>query len=149
MRTVLISFLRLYSEPDRAEIDLWEAALKPVPGDLTGALATWLRYSNRKPKPFDILRLMSAQGEPVSMRRIAIEVALEHRISFTKLTGRSRCSDLAHPRQEAMFRMRQVGFTQSQIGRFFGRDHSTVRHGVRAHAARTVPSFNAETSADV
>lgn len=142
LRARIAAFLGIYGHPREAEIDLWEAALRSAPGDLTEALGIWLRCSNRKPKPFDILRLMQVQGEPASMRRIALDVALGHRISVKSLTGRSRCPDLAHPRQEAMFRMRQAGFSLSQIGRFFRRDHTTVMHGVRAHEARQATTAN-------
>lgn len=136
MREHLATFLAVYGTPGEAELDLWEAALAPSGGDLIEALATWLRVSDHKPKPIEILRIMQAHEHPVSMRRIAIDVAMKHQITIEELTGPKRHHRQAHPRQEAMFRMKRSGYSHSAIGRFFGRDHTTVMHGVRAHEAR-------------
>ncbi len=91
MRAHLMSFLATWGAPDAAELDLWEAALAPAPGDLTGdllgALATWLRLSPHKPKPVEIRRIMQAHARPLSMERIALDVALEHGITLAELTG--------------------------------------------------------------
>jgi chromosomal replication initiation ATPase DnaA len=43
---------------------------------------------------------------------------------------------VAHARYEAMWEMRQAGRSYPQIGEFFGRDHTTVLHGVRVHERR-------------
>lgn len=79
--------------------------------------------------------------EPVddrlTMATILADVAIEHGIDVRVLKGVSRTKHVAHARQQAMAEMRATGlFSLPQIGAFLGRDHSTVLHGVRAHAKR-------------
>jgi len=136
MRAHLATFLAFYGAPSEAELDLWEAALAPADGDLIEALATWLRVNDQKPQPIEILRVLEACGQPDSMRGIALEVAVKHEITVEEMAGPKRQPRQIHPRHEAMFKMRKVGYSYSEIGRFFGRDHTTVMHGVRAHEAR-------------
>lgn len=69
-------------------------------------------------------------------------VADEHGVRVSDLRGRSRGPHLNVARQHAFASVRQVrgptGRPPSylQIGRWFGRDHSTVLHGVQRHHAR-------------
>lgn len=63
--------------------------------------------------------------------RIIKEVALEYGFSPEVLRSAGRQRDIFHARAEAMRRIRQTGrYSLSQIGRFFGRDHSTVKHSL-------------------
>lgn len=72
-----------------------------------------------------------------AMRDIAADICAKHQITFDELIGTDRAHRVAHPRQEFMARARALGhFTYPQIGRFLNKDHSSVHHGVRAHAAR-------------
>ena len=136
MRNHLAAFLGFYGEPSSAELELWVAALEPVEGDLKAALGTWLRLSDQRPQPIEIARIMDAHKQPLSMRRIALDVALKHAVTIEELMGPKRHQRQALPRQEAMFKMRQAGFSFPDIAHFFGRDHTTVMHGVRAHEER-------------
>jgi len=136
MREHLASFLAFYGTPGEVELDLWEAALAPADGDLIDALATWLRVSDQKPQPIEILRIMQAHEQPISMRRIAFDVAMKHEISIEELAGPRRWSFLVRARQEAMFEMRRAGYTLTAIGDFLDRHHTAVIDGVRAHEAR-------------
>ena len=138
MRSYLTSFLEIYGDPAVAEVDLWVAALEPVRGDLVEALAAWLRMREQKPQPIEIIRIMQEHESPVSMRRIALDAALKYQISYEDIIGEKRQKCHTHPRQEAMFKMRSEGFTYEEIGRFFGRDHTTVIHSVDVHKARQV-----------
>ncbi len=138
MRDHLATFLAFYGTPSEAELDLWEAALAPAGGDLIDALATWLRLSEHKPQPIEIIRIMQAHKQPTSLRRIALDVALKYELSLEELIGPKRHRHQAHPRQEAMFMMTRAGYSRSEISRFFGRNHTTVTHGVRAHEARQI-----------
>lgn len=80
----------------------------------------------------------------VTMKEIAAEVCHEHGIRLSDLLGQSRERRFAWPRQEAMWRMSAQAMTNGspryslpQIGAFMGgRDHSTVVHGIKAHAER-------------
>lgn len=80
---------------------------------------------------------------PPTMRAILDEVCAKHRLPVREVTGERRHIPLVRARQEFMWRCRQVKsldggyrFTLPQIGRFLAVDHTTVLHGVRAHAKR-------------
>ena len=86
---------------------------------------------------------VAKSGDPTTMRQITTEVAAERGVSFGDLVmpdhvPGARAFAIAHPRQEAMWRMKQAGkWSLPQIGRFLGeRDHTTVLSGVRAHQKR-------------
>lgn len=72
-------------------------------------------------------------------------IAALHEVTVADLLGQSRERRIAHPRQEAMYLLRSVmapdgrpKYSLPDIGRAIGgRDHTTVLHGVRAHAARS------------
>ena len=73
----------------------------------------------------------------MTMPEIILDVAAKHRLDPADITGRNRAFAISHPRQEAMARMRDAGFSTTQIGRVLGRrDHTTIVHGARAHHAR-------------
>lgn len=92
----------------------------------------------------DRINAEEAPQGPQTMREIAEFVAGKHNLTVADLKGPSRERKFAHPRQEAMWLMCQATntdgskrFSRPQIGRFLGgRDHTTVMHGERAHAAR-------------
>lgn len=71
--------------------------------------------------------------------RILLEVSQKHGIDEATLLGNSRFAHVVLARNEAMWRMRHeiivAGKPMSfpQIGRRFGRDHSTIIHGVKCH----------------
>lgn len=82
-------------------------------------------------------------GHATSMREIVRRVAAARGCSVEEILGLSRERVIAWPRQEAMWHCRRVRradgshrYSLPQIGAFFGRDHTTVLHGVRAHTAR-------------
>lgn len=71
------------------------------------------------------------------MSAITERVAARHGLTVEELKAPTSCTRIAHPRQEAMMEMRaQDRWSLPQIGRFFGLDHTTILHGVRAHARR-------------
>lgn len=76
-------------------------------------------------------------GRP-SMHGIAREVARKHQIPWRVIRGRACDRQASHARQECYWRFRhECGASLMQIGRFFGRDHTTIISGLRAHAERT------------
>ena len=77
-------------------------------------------------------------SRPASVDAIIAKVALEHGVSAAELLSDTRWQKVAHARQHAFAAVRGMPRKPSypQIGRWFGRDHSTVVHGVRAHEAR-------------
>lgn len=74
----------------------------------------------------------------VTMRSVATAVAAKYGLTLDDFKGPSRARCIAHPRQEAMAEIYKLGrYSMPQIGTLLGgRDHTTVLHGVRAHAAR-------------
>ena len=77
------------------------------------------------------------EGDKRTMREIAEDVAQAHRLTLDELKTPTHARRIAWPRQEAMAAMHATGrYSYPQIGRFFGMDHTSVIHGVRAHKAR-------------
>lgn len=52
--------------------------------------------------------------------------------------GPTRIREVAHKRQECMSELFKQGYSLSRIGRVFGRDHTTVQHGIAAVKRRAV-----------
>lgn len=68
---------------------------------------------------------------------IVARVAAANLVTVQELIGDSRKRQLAWPRQDAMRALHEAGYTLVPIGRFLGwRDRATVRHGIKASAAR-------------
>jgi chromosomal replication initiator protein len=66
--------------------------------------------------------------------QLIIEVVTEHfHISMDQMISKSRSSDIARPRQIAMFLCKNMtDIPLDTIGSFLGgRDHSTIIHGIR------------------
>ena len=90
--------------------------------EMVGAFAHWLRRT--------------ATGRTLSQSIIA-QAAMESGIPVHVLTGGNRTRHVAHARQDAMLRIHeQTNFSLPQIGRMFGRDHTTVLYSIRTARAR-------------
>jgi chromosomal replication initiation ATPase DnaA len=82
--------------------------------------------------------------EMKSMREIADEVCAEYDITLEQLRGSRGTRRITRPRQDFMWRCRQVKFSWGerrfrmvQIADFLGKkDHTCVVHGVRVHQQR-------------
>jgi len=70
------------------------------------------------------------------VRSIVEQVASAHHVPVVDLMGRSKSRSVARARQEAMVRVRALGYSFPEVGRIFGRDHTTVVHACRQVAAR-------------
>lgn len=92
---------------------------------------------------------------PDTMASIARVVAEKHGLTVADLKGPARKRQISWPRQEAMWRMRQVRrsdgsprYSTSQVGDFLGwRDHTTVVHGEREHQKRLDAAAGADLGA--
>lgn len=74
---------------------------------------------------------------PDRARRIICEVCDLYDLTWDEMVSTSRAKRVTHPRQQAFSRLNAAGFPLADIGRYFGgMDHTSVLHGVRAHAAR-------------
>lgn len=77
-----------------------------------------------------------AVTRPPTMAGIAAEVAVQHRVTVADIRGPSRVRGLVRARQEFMARAWVAGKTKCAIGRYLGRDHTTVIYGLRVHLTR-------------
>lgn len=79
--------------------------------------------------------LLKPTGRPI--HAVAIEACERHQISMAQLLSSARSAYIVRARQEVMYRAHhELGVSLPVIGHFLHRDHTTVLHGVRAHAER-------------
>lgn len=72
-----------------------------------------------------------------ALDQIAKHVGRHYRVALKQLRGRDRHPQTLWPRQVSMYLARKLtGLSLAQIGEYFGRDHSTVRHACQKVAAR-------------
>lgn len=84
-------------------------------------------------------RIIDASAKrAIRVSDIIERTAKAHGLKASDLLCASRSRALVYPRFEAMYQAAaQTQLSYPQIGRAFaGRDHSTVMHGIRAHAQR-------------
>lgn len=76
--------------------------------------------------------------KPATIRAACLAVVCEHaQVTEAELRGRDRHARVVWPRFMAMRLMREfTQASQSEIGRAFARDHSSVQHALRACQAR-------------
>lgn len=67
---------------------------------------------------------------------VAQRVCGMYGVRIEALRSALRVRDLTVPRQHAFYLAQRAGYGLSDIGRYFGRDHTTVKSGIRAHEAR-------------
>ena len=73
---------------------------------------------------------------------LAREVCTSRGVLLREVLGASRSRSVVRARHELWWRIRHLPdrcYSSPEIGRLFGRDHSTILAGIEAHAARTRP----------
>lgn len=71
------------------------------------------------------------------LEAIVDRVADKYGLSRAQIMSRSHLRVYAWPRQEAYYVMRrETDLSFGQLGRFFGRDHTTIMVGIKRHEAR-------------
>ena len=85
-----------------------------------------------------ITALQAALAVPraVSMAHIAKDAAAAHGITARQIRSSSQARCISWPRQVAMSKMREQGFSFEAIAEFWGMDHTTVMHGIKAAKGR-------------
>jgi chromosomal replication initiation ATPase DnaA len=70
--------------------------------------------------------------------RVLRDICYRHDVTLAHLAGPSRRKDIIPARHEAYYRLKdEAGLSFPRIGAILGgRDHSTIIHGARKHAAR-------------
>lgn len=64
------------------------------------------------------------------------EACAEGGITYERLMSRDRLPEVVRVRQRLFYEFRQTGMSLPEIGRLFGRDHTTVLHGVNMEKER-------------
>lgn len=70
------------------------------------------------------------------------EICDRRGVLMVDVCGRSRAASAARARQELWWRIRshpERHYSLSEIARFFGRNHATIRQGIAAHLRRSSP----------
>lgn len=77
-------------------------------------------------------------SEPrITIRAIAVMAASDFGVSMGAMRSSTRTKEIVFARQAVMYlAIEQLGKTLAETGHFFGRDHTTVLHGVRRAADR-------------
>jgi chromosomal replication initiation ATPase DnaA len=81
---------------------------------------------------------------------LAHAVCRERGVTLDELCGRARSMAASRARQELWWRMRhhpERFYSFQDIGRIFGRDHSTIAGGIAAHQFRLLLGRSATTKA--
>ncbi len=72
-----------------------------------------------------------ATKKTITLEYIASNVEKYCNLKENELLSSTRSQKVAYPRQIAMYIMKEItNFTVVQIGNFFGKDHSTITHGI-------------------
>jgi hypothetical protein len=74
-----------------------------------------------------------------NLRAICLAVYRETNITVRDLRGPGRLTKVVNARNQCFLRSYIAGYTFSQIGRYYGKDHTSVRHGIARAAG--MPAF--------
>lgn len=75
---------------------------------------------------------------PTAVRKVLSAVAAKHDLKVSDILSEKQNRNISRARQEAMWELHQLGkYSLPMIGRYLGRDHSSVHHGIAAHATRS------------
>lgn len=94
------------------------------------------------PSPYDDGGICVVVRIPTLAKQIVRQVAQKHGVSVKDVYSVRRDRPSVAARHEAMYRLREeTTLSLPQIGRLLGgRDHTTVLHGIRKHAAGRIES---------
>lgn len=73
-----------------------------------------------------------------SVKRVVEAISEQTGIPAARIVSMSRNKAVVAARHRAFFELQQAGFSLTQMGRMFKKDHTTILHGVRKHIARSV-----------
>lgn len=75
-----------------------------------------------------------------SVSKAVSDVALKTGLTPSMIVSRSREKDVILARGEVLYKLNRGGFSLTQLGRIFHRDHTTVLAAVRKHKERVAAS---------
>lgn len=94
------------------------------------------------PAPPDVIDALSAHG----LLDLVDQICARRGVTRLELCGNRRTRSVAAARQELWWLIRrnpERSYSYQEIARWFGRDHTTVLHGVGAHERRFAASARA------
>lgn len=86
--------------------------------------------------PADIARCEAIRAPHDAIAAIVAEVSAATGISANEIMGRKKWGQISAARQMVYYIALRNGLSLPAIGRVFGRDHTTVLHGINAEKAR-------------
>lgn len=116
--------------------------------DLEGELNRILLLADVRGVPTsDIIKDITPVSQPtqrrISSKQLIERVAKYYGLSSKDLLGTSRVKDIKTARQIAMYLMNEeLGLSTVKIGDEFGKDHTTIMHGVKVIKANLKSDFN-------
>lgn len=117
----------------KSEREIWSGVVEVVETKkLKAGLQMLAEIGNYSPTPSEVLKI-SRKVSVQSMRNATAFAAQKHNVKMSDILSRSRKAHIARARHEAFYLSRRDGFSYPKIGRFFGRDHTTVMHGIKRH----------------
>lgn len=79
----------------------------------------------------------------ITAKQVVEKVAKYYDVSAKELYGKSRLQNIKNARQVAMYLMSdQLGLSTVKIGKEFGKDHTTIMHGIKKITADLKTDFN-------
>lgn len=90
------------------------------------------------PKPVIVKPKIYDDPPSSTWKPIVRRIAKYHGVTYEAIViSNSKMHKVAHARQAAMYWVHRVtGWSMTQVGRRFDRDHTTVLHAIRAHTKR-------------
>ncbi len=124
-----INFSRIYDAPIGPKIPQWEIERRRV--------VEAKRLRDQQALANAVAPLVQPSS-PQRVRRIVMEVCEKHGVSAIEICSEHRSQRIVVARMEACYRLRkETTWSLPRIGKFLGgRDHTTILHSVRKHAAR-------------
>lgn len=140
---------RLARIEEGARLSRLRGAVDPVRGRPAGvpahveAALTALWALNHRGQAVAVQALSGAVPKKKRTRQAMMrEVSEEYGIPLQMLLGTTRQQRVVWARQDAWYRMAVEGHNLHEIGASMNRDHTTVLHGCRRHAARcSLPDY--------
>ncbi len=86
--------------------------------------------------PADLARCDAIRAPHDAIAAIVAEVSEATGISATDIMGTRKWAQISAARQMVYYIAHRNGMSLPEIGRAFGRDHTTVLHGINAEKAR-------------
>lgn len=72
-----------------------------------------------------------------SVRCVVDAISKQTGVPSVRIVSVSRNKEVVAARQWAFFELQAAGFSLTQMGRMFKKDHTTILHGIRKHRERT------------